>query len=83
MAKLEIHVTQDDIHRGKPGEVGMCPIALAVKRKINYTAAVSVFDEDLDIDKLSYWLPKEAVDFVRGFDGGAPVEPFYFSLEVK
>jgi hypothetical protein len=78
---MKIHITQDDISRGKREDIENCPIALAVKRA---TACACVTIDDglggISTDDHAGTLPKKAVRFMRDFDGGMAVRPFDFSV---
>ena len=80
---MKIEVTQHDIDYGVRGEYSLCPIARAVKRKIN--GEVIVFGDDISffttdiIRRYSYYkLPQKAKDFIKRFDEGKKVKPFTF-----
>lgn len=89
-AELVIEVTADDIAKGIPCSLCLCPIALAVARLrgtsssevIVNTGTVSFPDYDADGEWVSYEIPDEAGQFVRDFDGGAPVAPFTFTARL-
>ena len=80
---MKIEITQHDIDYGVRGEYSLCPIARAVKRKINGEVIVSgdhisIFTTDI-IRKYSYYkLPQKAKDFMQRFDDGKKVKPFTF-----
>jgi len=74
-----IHVTQEDIDRGRPCDATHCPVARALTRTFRQFATVG-----------DYWalpdgrggpLPPEARRFVRRFDHQVPVGPFQFTVE--
>lgn len=79
---MKIKVTKDDIRNGMVGSALYCPVALAIRRAmpeatdvgVGFTIAGFVIgDEEINAD-----LPDEAVQFIRSFDEGDPVEPFEF-----
>ena len=80
---MKIEITQHDIDNGVKGEYQLCPIARAVKRKINGEVIVleddiSIFTTDI-IRRYSYYkLPQKAKDFMQRFDDGKKVKPFTF-----
>lgn len=80
---MKIEITQHDIDYGVQGECQLCPIARAVKRKIN--GEVRVFGDDISIFTTDiirryryYKLPQKAKDFMQRFDDGKKVRPFTF-----
>ena len=86
---MKIKVTQHDIDYGVRGEYSLCPIARAVKHKINgevmvYGDDMSIFTTDI-IRRYRYYklpqnykLPQKAKDFMQRFDDGKKVKPFTF-----
>ena len=81
---MKIEVTQHDIDCGVRGEYSLCPIARAVKRKINgevivFGDDISIFTTMIIIRRYSYYkLPQKAKDFIKRFDEGKKVKPFTF-----
>ena len=81
---MKIEVTQHDIDYGVRGEYSLCPIARAVKRKINgevivFGDDISIFTTVIIIRRYSYYkLPQKAKDFIKRFDEGKKVKPFTF-----
>jgi hypothetical protein len=82
-----VEVTQEDIDKGKRGDPWCCPAARALERATGKKWSVvgplcsRVDDRKQAIGK-RITLPQEVFDFVRAFDGGEPVSPFSFELEV-
>ena len=85
---MKIEVTRHDIDYGVRGEYLLCPIARAVKRKINgevmvYRDDISIFTTDI-IRRYRYYklqnykLPQKAKHFIKRFDDGKKVKPFTF-----
>lgn len=79
---VTVNVTQRDIERGVPRSSCQCPIARAMRRKI---------DTDLRVGSEIWWFPDQAesedlpnnvTTWIRTFDAGLPVKPFKFKLEV-
>lgn len=80
MSKHVITVLQSDIDNGKRRDWFQCPIALAAGRDLNKEyVGVSNY---LTIGMRDYPLPEEAIQFALRFDGGQPVEPFKFKIEI-
>ena len=80
---MKIKVTQHDIDYGVRGEYQLCPIARAVKHKINgevmvYGDDMSIFTTDIIRRYRYYKLPQKAKDFMQRFDDGKKVKPFTF-----
>jgi hypothetical protein len=79
METLVVQVTQKDINCGVPGNMYLCPIARAVRRKIKKAnPKVSVDGTSILIREVEYTLPKRASDFTWNFDTEMPVKPFKF-----
>ena len=92
---MEIHVTQEDIDNGHANTIDDCPIAIAVRRKMGLSYAEVVTGptcgEVAWEEGGAAWeggevrvvpLPFAAQEFGARFDGGMPVSPFTFTLEV-
>jgi len=83
---MKIEITKQDIDSGckSPKKIiHYCPIALAVKRKMNIEYGISVHQHDISIIaadyQFSYYnLPKKAKEFIKRFDAGKKVKPFTF-----
>lgn len=87
--EITIHVTQEDIEKGRRDDVCWCPIALAAKR-----AGLKGVEVDASQDANKSWgwlwttnecfrLPKEAIDFISAFDSSEPVQPFSFVVSYE
>jgi hypothetical protein len=86
---VKVSVTAEDIASGKPGEICLCPIYLALQRAM--PDGVEALWVDCYRARLSGspWLttasaplPQSARDFIGRFDNAIPVEPFEFDLDV-
>lgn len=83
-----INVTQEDIENGIRHSCFSCPIALAVKRETGCNCSVESANFHLKARIFmmgsyeAYFPGKEAEDFINNFDGGKPVKPFSFELDV-
>ena len=84
---MKIEVTQEDIVSSTrcKESIYYCPIALAVKRKmnINFNCGVKVYEDEISIISIGqpysyYKLPKKAKEFIKCFDKGLKVKPFTF-----
>lgn len=85
---MRISVTKKDIAAGIKNRHDLCPIALAIKRKVK--VEVSVTKDNVALKEgddrwlvvlPAYSLPLEASSFISAFDAGKPVSPFEFELE--
>ncbi len=82
--KVRINVTQRDIERGIRFTSYTCPIARAARRHPELKGC-AVSPDSLAFDNSGWvWtpLPEKACEFVDSFDGGRPVKPFSFTLEL-
>lgn len=75
-----ITVTQEDIDDGCPCDSSLCPVALAMRRRLkdNY-----IFVDKMVVEIGSgnfYALPEKVKCFIRDFDQGLPVEPISFRV---
>jgi hypothetical protein len=90
-----VEITEQDIKLGCVGHGRNCPIARAITRLLTPKAVVFVdyfeilfFDDHENLNErksvpvFSVTPPKEAYDFMTGFDGGALSEPFAFQLSI-
>jgi hypothetical protein len=79
--RITIDVTADDIANGVRGRCSTCPVALAVRRVPGLekweVGGMSAF-----YGASSFPLPCAASRFIMDFDGGRPVEPFSFEVDV-
>jgi len=78
METLQIRVTRDDIRKGIPENVHMCPIARAVRRAGRERVTV---DDCIATRTKNFELPDVAQRFMRSFDWGRPVKPFTFTAK--
>lgn len=77
MKTITIEVTADDIARGTRKSCSCCPIALALARCTGLVVSV-----ESDWVYFMPDLPQTAVEFIKTFDAGKPVQPFSFELDV-
>ena len=79
MAKtLNVHVTQDDIKRGKSENPHLCPIACALRKQGHERITVENWGIQVGRSKDYYDIPAKATAFIEAFDFGVPVKPFSF-----
>lgn len=76
---MRIKVTQKHIKKGKVASCGECPVALAIKERLQ-SNDVAVFISSVNINVLPYILTQKAARFVKDFDKGKRVRPFSFNL---
>lgn len=79
MADKWIYVTPDDINKGTVGNSTECPIAQAVKRRLN-SSDVWVYPEAMYVDNVRYEMPRIAAEFIVDYDDHQPVQPVRFKL---
>ncbi len=79
--RYTLHVTQDRIDRGKPGNCGECPIALTFIDEFP-GREVEVVGPVVFIERYAYTLPEECLDFIGRYDNQLPVAPFSFSFDM-
>lgn len=79
-----ITVTKREIKQGS-SNWDTCPVALAIKKRIDGEVLVSGHFASLLKGKrwASFPLPRKVKDFISKFDGGKKVKPFSFNLNVK
>lgn len=77
-----IEVTREDIDHGLAGSCGSCPVALAIRRRFP-DGWVRVGIRCVYAGGRAYHLPSGAIEFIERFDGGMPVEPFSFELDIR
>ena len=77
-----IDVTYDDIQHGKQRSCFDCPVALAMTRAVGCRTTVGRSSFTLEPRWWGAALPEEAASFVDRYDGGVPVEPFTFHVEI-
>lgn len=81
-----IKVTQDHINRGVRCRAGDCPINLSIMEQTGYEANTLGNDVVLYINKEDFVyvrLDNLARVFISHFDGGKPVSPIEFDLDVS
>lgn len=88
---MRFHVTRKHIKEGRSLVNGSaCPVALAIKEKINGCVEVTNFGylylspERLvpNEDRIALPLPEAVQDFVNQYDNDNPVTPFTFELPI-
>lgn len=84
---LTIVISQKDIESGIRMHRCECPIALAIKRHLDWRTNVAVATSRVTFEISPYRgdkinLPEEAKEFIRHFDDGKNVNPFYFLLDI-
>jgi hypothetical protein len=95
--KLRVQVTAEDIEEGEIGVPSQCAVSMAARRALR-AAGMEMFhletvqadgmsgDFELDLDTgsglVQVTLPREVSAFVERFDGGGPVEPIAFEVEI-
>jgi hypothetical protein len=79
-----IHVTQDDIDQGRPGNSYECPIARAISRETGEETEVGGGYFQLHSWKQYKTLPDHAVAFIETFDTKGPehVQPITLDLPI-
>lgn len=85
---MRIQVTQEHIDKGKRSDCYECPIALALNDAFPRTSldrmlnTTKVFRDHFIVGgKGSYSHTRGMRKFVRNFDGGMRVKPFYFYMK--
>jgi hypothetical protein len=83
--RMRVNVMARDIQFGEP-KPASCPIAIALRRHFGVGKVL------VDCEVAEWWgedgqyirvdLPPEAGEFMYDFDGGDPVQPFTFEVEV-
>lgn len=77
---MVINVTAEDISNGIPGSACYCPIALAIKRiKPSYYNA-TVGEMTILAGSNFFFMPSDAMNFIKRFDSALKVEPFSFEV---
>jgi hypothetical protein len=81
--KTKFRVTKRDISAGVVDDPFSCPIARAIKRKLQ-TEDVHVGDRDgyIEVGCLELKIPKRLGDWITDFDAGNKVKPINFALPV-
>jgi len=85
MTTIIIHVTRDDIDRGRQGDCKSCPVALALRRAVRCDFAVgdqlvSFYPEEGGLFHRP--LPPNVVDHINVFDVCGEMHPFSFALDL-
>jgi len=85
---IEVDITENHITNGRRTDYSRCPVALALKEKLNAGENwVVVFSREVCIKYGTsyYWyvLDKEVTNFISEFDRGKCVRPFKARLERK
>ena len=81
---MKIHVTKEDIKKGKKGDVSACPVGRALNRykgvecEVGYIQII-VISKDGEAGSIGE-ISKEVRDFINNFDAGRAVKPFAFDL---
>lgn len=87
MPRLKVQVTSKHIEQGKRFDSGYCPVALALRDKLDLGTPVTVYPSYCILGSSShYWSCDRDVGqvalFINRFDRRMPVEPFEFEFEV-
>lgn len=78
--KTLIKVKRKHIQQGIAGSCKRCPIASALAEQFE-TSAIWVNDKYVQVNFVSFKLPRSASRFVCRFDDGKKVKPFNFFLK--
>lgn len=84
--QFQVDVTQEDIDKGIKHDAACCPIALAFRRLYPFCMAgvYNLFFCDQDgIAIMKAPLEPEAVEFIKDFDCGKPIQPFSFTFNLN
>lgn len=81
---VEIEVNRQHIDRGSIAGTS-CPIALALKDAGAIAPYVDLDGIQFVYEGVAYYLQPDqgTKDFIRAFDGGDPVEPFAFDIDLR
>ncbi len=82
MKITEFHVTESHIKAGVKGNPNRCPVALAIKEKLNPAVHVAIGLDYANIGEQSHGLPPAALWFATSFDCGHKVHPIDFTLSI-
>lgn len=83
---MQLEITQEDIDKGKQGDCGLCPIALAIRRKLPksnplvLSNRVFITDEHSKNKQYYFRMSSNAQEFICEFDNGFPVKPIEIEL---
>ena len=81
--KFQVSVTRHDIERGIPGDAFCCPVMLACLRSVPMALSASPWSLEVGTPNQGFVeLPPEVTNWMEQFDGGRPVEPFEFEIEI-
>lgn len=82
--KIRIYISQSEIDNGKPKKPSFCPIALSANKILNCISVGTrfMYINTWHMNETRLLLPPEAVQFIRSFDRGLPVQPFDFVVEL-
>lgn len=95
--KVNVNVTQKDIDNGMDNNGFLCPISLALRRRINNRSFVPSTKKSLIRIYRGHWtnphcqlvamppdvvLPEKATKFINKFDEHETVKPFSFSIDI-
>lgn len=76
-----VRVTRDDITKGHPHTVTLCPVARAVIKAVRNSQVV-VGEHVIHVNGDRHLTPRAVKTFIRKFDAGLPVKPFQFRLDI-
>lgn len=76
-----VHVRRADIKKGGIEPIN-CPVALAIQRRVPKSTNVEVTGPAAYIDGKRCVLTDRVRHFIKAYDQGKPVNPFYFSFKV-
>jgi hypothetical protein len=88
--RIRLSVSAEDIAEGKPGTGTQCPVARALGRRgypLSTDTGVYVFDYGITLYENGYAMGEGRTNdrmkrFINAFDGGEPVAPTTFLVEV-
>lgn len=79
-----VRVKQEHIDKGEPDPNGYgkrCPVALALVDACRARGSVSVNEERMMVGVMRYKTSQTVAAFLRAYDNGKPVKPFWFHLK--
>jgi hypothetical protein len=77
-SRVPVHVTQDDINAGTPGDGAACPVALAIQRAL--PGAKVHIGATPTINGRVIGLGADIADWIGRYDRGEHVDPFTIQL---
>lgn len=80
---VRVNVTKAHIRDGVQSDACNCPIALALKDALFTEYAVVVEDGITVNGKVNFSTDRKDRKFIRDFDSGKPVKPYWFELNQK